>query len=1027
MTAGSASPDYGCGRSARPGGSGEREEFDLDWNEVDILQELSLQLSNSSNASMTLDDSRCPVLQVGQYSTMALPLQPLLTDGFADEFSLLVQLRSPQRDERSVFTMLSPDSHVMLQLRISAYAVIFIGTQQRHYEFPVSGLSDGKWHHVAVSVSAKRLALYVDCSLLESVDWVYHGMGISADGLLMVGGIIEAFETPFEGHLRQLTFLMGDLDAAQQHCSHHPPHCGDAAPKSPRSTRTNNALENILLSSNDLEDLLGNPKGESFLSFSRTNMFLQQGSSRGDGTVPSGSNRSKGSVGRGDVFVVDENTDLLDPIFQNGGQVNPQWKPSRNGFKGNQKGKPELSSKLLDENITTDKKTDSGGRTSLLFPGKPSDNIIDLDIGSTTKKPSVGFPVLPKIPSDPRTSTDSNKLRGETDGSFRAVTATPHVIISGVSAKAIVEEGRHITTDHSTKHNGKQPHKERPGMVTIVSRDRDLVLGSDGKTYRLQRGPPGRMGPPGQEGKMGPVGNPGKRGQPGPPGPAGLPTLYLWKNTAEELAAFQVRCKPISTSYFVLVGLVKKALQDHLEKWARPAYRAHLVNMGSRGNQGCEERWVSGVTGAPQDEKGPQGEMGKMEKMVSPDHLVLLDHRNFSILCLIDLRVCGDTGENEGPKGKKVMRAQLVYGAQLVLLDPQGLRGSEVAMGQRGHVDPMEHQVLQGELALKELMAQGGTWDLLEVSASQALRGQWGPWVPGGNLALRGPWVHQGNGVLWVFPGVTGDQMGTKGIQDLKATKVFKGQQVLEVLRERGAPSASQVFQAPRASLAPQAQRGTGDQMDETANQDPEGTRVGLDREATLASQGHRVCRGHLDQREQKESLVHRVLQVQLAALAVKDQRVFKELLETEEQMAHQVLRGHQENQDPQGHQDPQETGVSRGTWACVGLQGLQEKGVSQVHEVYLDPLGSQDLQVGLEMKDPKGYQAYQALQASQALVAHLENSDPGEAKGPPDLRGHRGQQESQVYPACLVMLAPQDKMDSRVPMAKLELKAHMD
>lgn len=64
--------------------------------------------------------------------------------------------------------------------------------------FPVSSLSDGKWHHVAVSVSAKRLALYVDCSLLESVDWVYQGMGISTDGLLMVGGIVQRFDTPFE-------------------------------------------------------------------------------------------------------------------------------------------------------------------------------------------------------------------------------------------------------------------------------------------------------------------------------------------------------------------------------------------------------------------------------------------------------------------------------------------------------------------------------------------------------------------------------------------------------------------------------------------------------------------------------------------------------------------------------------------------------------------------------------------------------------------------------------------------------------
>lgn len=208
--------------------------------------------------------------------------------------------------------------------------------------------------------------------------------------------------------------------------------------------------------------------------------------------MPSGSNR-KGSIGRGDVFVVDEDTDLLDPILQSGGQVNPQWKPSRNGLKGNQKGKPELSSKLLEDNITTDKKTDSGGRTSSLFPGKPSDDIVDMDIGSVTKKPSVGLPVLPKIPSDPRTSTESNKLREETDERSSSVSPAPDVSISGPSAKAIV------TTDHRTEQNGKESDKERPGIVTIVSRDRDLVLGSDGKKYRLQRGPPGRMGPPGLE------------------------------------------------------------------------------------------------------------------------------------------------------------------------------------------------------------------------------------------------------------------------------------------------------------------------------------------------------------------------------------------------------------------------------------------------------------------------------------------------------------------------------------------------
>lgn len=43
------------------------------------------------------------------------------------------------------------------------------------------------------------------------------------------------------------------------------------------------------------------------------------------------------------------------------------------------------------------------------------------------------------------------------------------------------------------------------------------------------------------QGKTGPEGSPGKKGERGPPGPAGLPTFYLWKNTAEEWAAFQVR------------------------------------------------------------------------------------------------------------------------------------------------------------------------------------------------------------------------------------------------------------------------------------------------------------------------------------------------------------------------------------------------------------------------------------------------------------------------------------------------------
>lgn len=215
--------------------------------------------------------------------------------------------------------------------------------------------------------------------------------------------------------------------------------------------------------------------------------------------MPFGSRRSKGSVVRGDVILVDEDTDLLDPIFHSGGNVNPHWKPSRNGFKGSQSGKPEFSSKLLEENITTEKKTDSPGRTSSQFPGKPFDDVIDLDIKSATKSPSLRFPVLPNIPSDPRTSTNSNKLMKVTDERSRFVSPTPHIITSSPSGKAVVEHGRPVTTDDRVKQNNKLPNKEHPGIVTIAYRDGDMVLGSDGRKYWLQRGPMGNIGPPGQD------------------------------------------------------------------------------------------------------------------------------------------------------------------------------------------------------------------------------------------------------------------------------------------------------------------------------------------------------------------------------------------------------------------------------------------------------------------------------------------------------------------------------------------------
>ncbi|KAF7217746.1 collagen alpha-1(V) chain-like [Nothobranchius furzeri] len=711
-----ASPDADFGGES---GSGMLQEPE----EVNVLQELSFQVSGSSNSSMKVEDSRCPFIQVGQYSTLSLPLRRLFADSVADEFSLLLQLRSSQRQEHGVLTLLGPDRRITLQLRISAHAVVFIGTQQRHYEFPVSGVCDGGWHHLAFSVSANRLALYVDCSLLESVGWVNHGMEISADGLLMVGGLSEAFETPFEGDLGQLVFLLGDPDGAQKHCSHHPPRCRESAPKPPRSLRSDSALENMLLSSNDLEDLQNRSDEERVLSFDLANAFQRGGSSRGDGTIPS---RPKGSAGRGDVFVVDEDTDLLDPVLLQGGYVNPQWKPSMHGSKGSQKGKPEVPSKKVEENITTEKKVDS--RTPSLSPKNPTDDIIDLVRESAPKKPSLGHPLPPKTSSSPRTSTDSEKPREELDVETRTVSPAPRWIPTTTTT--------HL--DHRTTPNKHtRPDREGPLIVPAGSRDGNLVLGSDGRTYRVQRGPAGRKGPPGPDGcagdpgypgfkgdkgEMGYEGRRGQRGQPGLPGNPGLPSFYLWENTAEEWTAFR------QTNFYQLLSA----------GW--PTKEGPVGPPGEMGKPGVQgppgDPGIHGQPGMPGD-MGDPGSRGPPGRTGTPGR-------------------DGDDGEDgqPGPPGSPGPHGLWGYRGER---GPKGEKGDEGLVGFRGPTGETGEPGEKGETGLPGAAGPVGQ------PGSQGARGGSGPEGsigPDGECGLDGP---SGPPGLPGAPGVTG-HVGAKGV-----------------------------------------------------------------------------------------------------------------------------------------------------------------------------------------------------------------------------------------------------------------------
>ncbi|KAI7795610.1 putative collagen alpha-1I chain-like [Triplophysa rosa] len=636
--------------------------------QIDLVDHL-WQVANHSNASVTQEGHGFPVLHVGLYSILSIPLRQVFGNRFASEFSLMLHLRSSQSEDRSVLTFLCPVGHILLQVRISAYTLTFISTQQRHYEFPVGVLSDGDWHRVALSVSSGRLALYVDCSMVESVDWAYEdGLGISTDGLVMVGGIIEGFETPFEGDLMQVTFLMGDPDAARDQC-------GRTGHKPPRSPRIH-TQEELLLSSNDLEDLLETAEDGVSVRAKLTGL-RRRGIIRGDGTLPTGPKRP-GVVVRGDVFEVDEDTDLVDQniLSKNGGKPSKTFPTA-----GSQDGKPESTSKRLDENITTDKQ-----KTGKVLPKKPGDTtIINLDV----REPFVS----PGKPTGGTETTSSPKVKENLD---RVTTVTPKVPDVSIG---------------SGGGTGK-----RPSTVMPAGRHGDLVRGSDGRMYRIQRGRPGPIGLPGEpgcpgspgypgargdKGAIGSQGRPGHPGAPGPPGPPGLPTLYLWRNTPDEWAALQ------QTSFFQLLHA----------GWPRA--------QGPPGPEG--EMGKPGPQGPP-GEPGEQGPPGHMGDMGDPGPKGVVGRAG----------VHGKDGENgldgpQGPPGIPGPKGPLGYKGES---GSRGENGEEGLMGPEGSCGDMGKA---GEKGSKGAPGPPGPVGPPGPHGIRGLEGSEGPTGPDGDDGFNGP------------------------------------------------------------------------------------------------------------------------------------------------------------------------------------------------------------------------------------------------------------------------------------------------
>ncbi|XP_030062963.1 collagen alpha-1(XI) chain [Microcaecilia unicolor] len=189
-------------------------------DEVNLLDKLTVHSPDLVNVSLTYDEANCSSLEIGQYSTLSLPTKTVFGNSFVDELSVLIKFRYSLKEDTSLLSILNIHGQVLFQIRINPHAFIFVSVRRGDYEFPVSFLSDGEWHCIALSISAERVELHVDCKLMERIAWTnFFGIGVTTDGLVLVGGLIEPFEIPFEGSLQQLMFVMGDPGAAKDYCS----------------------------------------------------------------------------------------------------------------------------------------------------------------------------------------------------------------------------------------------------------------------------------------------------------------------------------------------------------------------------------------------------------------------------------------------------------------------------------------------------------------------------------------------------------------------------------------------------------------------------------------------------------------------------------------------------------------------------------------------------------------------------------------------------------------------------------------
>ncbi|MGH0182887.1 UNVERIFIED_CONTAM: hypothetical protein FKN15_011024 [Acipenser sinensis] len=164
--------------------------------------------------------------------------------------------------------------------------------------------------------------------------------------------------------------------------------------------------------------------------------------------------------------------------------------------------------KIVDENVTTDKqKGDAGSRTSVLFPGKPSDKI-DLDAKQSSLLPdSKTSAHSPQRPA-PQVQ-DTNLLLEEEELLVAAPLPTAHPrtgeLYTGINASATPGGTHNLTkAGNGTLQHSMDSRTDRITDTRVLKgavqqhKEGSVVQGSDGRQYRLKPGPPGPIGPAGK-------------------------------------------------------------------------------------------------------------------------------------------------------------------------------------------------------------------------------------------------------------------------------------------------------------------------------------------------------------------------------------------------------------------------------------------------------------------------------------------------------------------------------------------------